>query len=232
MCGRFTLIAKQEVLEKRFHAEFEEPLIPRYNAAPGQNMPVILNTNPKVIRLLNWGIAPAWLAKFGGRKELINIRAETLKEKKTFAGDLAKRRCLVLADSFYEWKAVPGQKRKVPYRILMKNEKPFAFAGLWEEGKNELARFAIVTTAPNELVAKIHNRMPVILSPRDEQSWLDTSRPVGAALQALRSFPAKEMTAYRISTVVNRATVDSPSVIAPSGNAEAKRKDRVGERAA
>jgi putative SOS response-associated peptidase YedK len=214
MCGRFTIIAEQEALERRFKANFEVPLIPRYNAAPDQVLPVIRNTRPETIELFRWGIQPVWLAKLGGRKELINVKAETLKEKKTFSGDLAHRRCLILADSFYEWKTIPGAKRKVPYRILLKSEEPFAFAGIWEEAKEgEQARFAIITTTPNEVVKEIHSRMPVILTPDTEKVWLDSTTPSQDAVQALLPFDARKMKAYPISTLVNRTTVDSPAVI-------------------
>jgi putative SOS response-associated peptidase YedK len=222
MCGRFTLIAKQEVLEHRFHATFDEPIVPRYNAAPDQRLPVVLNTDPKAIKLLQWGIQPVWLAKLGGRKELINVKAETLKEKKTFSGDLKNRRCLVLADSFYEWQVVSGAKRKTPYRILLKSGEPFSFAGIWEEAKEgEQPRFAIITTTPNDVVKEIHHRMPVILTRQTEKVWLDADSPVELAVDALQQYPARDMRSYAISTLVNRATVDVPAIIMPVESSKA-----------
>ena len=217
MCGRFTLIAKQEVLEKRFHAKFDEPIVPRYNAAPDQNLPVVLNIDPEKIKLLTWGIKPVWLKHLSGRRELINVKAETLKEKKTFASDLENRRCIILADSFYEWKTVEGQKRKTPYRILLKNEEPFAFAGIWEESKEDgRPRFAIITTTPNEVVEQIHHRMPVILSKKDESDWLDKNVEGKEAIELLKSYPASQMKSYAVSTMVNKATIDTPAVIMPN----------------
>src|SRR3989344_9701389 len=143
MCGRFSVTVSGDMLEKRFNAKLEEPISPNYNAAPSQKMPVILNTDPKHIVLTKWGIKPVWFKSVSGKSDgLINIRAETLKEKHTFKKDLEERSCLILADGFYEWKKI-GSK-KIPYRFVLKNRKPFAFAGLWEENEGE-KRFAIIT---------------------------------------------------------------------------------------
>jgi putative SOS response-associated peptidase YedK len=193
MCGRFTIISQEEVLEKRFHARFAENFRPRYNAAPSQRLPVILNSAPHQIRLLKWGLNPPCLREFAKKDGLINVKAETLKEKTTFKADLEKRRCLVLADSFYEWKRTAGGK-KAPFRLLLKNRQPFAFAGIWEldkdrEGK-EVETFAIITTRPNQQAAEIHNRMPVILSERGEKLWVNPEVPAATALQELKPYPA------------------------------------------
>src|SRR5262245_61720137 len=131
MCGRFSVTYDRERLEARFQAKFDESLFqPRYNAAPAQTLPVILNKEPQTIQRLAWGLRPAWARSMGKKDGIINVRAETLRERQTFKKDLAERRCLVLADSFYEWRKEAG-KRKTPFRILLKTHKPFAFAGIW-----------------------------------------------------------------------------------------------------
>jgi putative SOS response-associated peptidase YedK len=219
MCGRFTIISEREVIEKRFHARFadKDAYKPRYNAAPAQNLPVILNTHPKEIRMVKWGLNPPWLKKFTGKDGLINVRAETLKEKKTFSADLEKRRCLILADSFYEWKKTGG--KKIPYRILLKNNKLFAFAGIWESDEGATGKkidtFAIITTTPNELVGKVHNRMPVILSEDGDKYWLDSNTNAARALKVLSAYPSSKMQDYVVSTAVNRVSLDLPKLILP-----------------
>jgi putative SOS response-associated peptidase YedK len=129
MCWRHTITKEPEVIEKRFGASFSAGAFsPRYNAAPSQTLPVILNSAPKAITLLPWGLKPPWIAKIGRPDELINVRAETLREKATFRRDLAERLCLVLADWFYEWQKTAGG-RKAPFRFLMRDGAAFAFAG-------------------------------------------------------------------------------------------------------
>jgi putative SOS response-associated peptidase YedK len=158
MCGRFSVTFDQKLLEARFQATFAESLFqPRYNAAPSQALPVILNTEPQTIQRLAWGLRPAWARTIGKKDGIINVRAETLRERQTFKKDLAERRCLVLADSFYEWRKEAG-KRKTPFRILLKMKEPFAFAGIWEENEGRdgesIQTFAIITTESNSLVAE------------------------------------------------------------------------------
>ena len=213
MCGRFSLALESAKIEQRFHATFTEPFKPRYNAAPSQRLPVILNADPKSIVLSPWGIKPPWLVKRDG---LINVRAETLREKRTFQKDLADRRCLVPADGFYEWKVAPGGK-KVPIRIVRRDGGLFAFAGIWEVEKDGAAepRFAIITTRANDLMRPIHLRMPVILTPDQERLWLSGNTPVSELLELLEPAPSEDLRAYEISPMVNRATTDTPAVMEP-----------------
>jgi putative SOS response-associated peptidase YedK len=178
MCGRFTITNEREAIEQHFGARFATALFtPRYNAAPSQSQAVILNTEPEVIQLLVWGLRPKWLPHVTKREGLINVRDDTLRDKKTFQRDLAERRCLVLADGFYEWKKTE-RRQKTPYRFQLQTGEPFAFAGLWEENEDEdgqtLRTFAIITTASNALVEQVHNRMPVILAQETEKAWLNT----------------------------------------------------------
>lgn len=218
MCGRFSIFADPERLAERFAASLPpEGLVPRYNAAPTQNLPVILNEEAGAIQLLRWGLVPFWAKDPSIGNRMINARAETLAEKPSFRNALHKRRCLVLADGFYEWQQTTHGK--VPMRITLESGAPFAFAGLWEtwrspEGET-LRTFTIITTEPNALLAPIHNRMPALLLPEHEQLWLDDRAHQEAWLDALRPYPADRMAAYPVSTRINSPANDDPAVVAP-----------------
>lgn len=215
MCGRFSIFADPGRLAERFQVDLPpETMRPRYNAAPTQVLPVILNEGDRVIRLLRWGLIPFWAKDPSIGSQMINARAETLAEKPAFRNALKKRRCLVLADGFYEWqKTATG---KAPMRIALASNEPFAFAGLWENWDTPdggvLRTFTIVTTTPNELIEPIHNRMPVILRPEHESLWLDNYADQGAWLDVLRPYPADLMIAYPVSKRVNAVGNDDPGV--------------------
>ena len=216
MCGRFSLTSPWELLKERFAVEIPvNDYRLRYNAAPGQNLWVIPEETPYDAQLFKWGLVPFWAKdpKIGNR--LINARAETIAEKPAFRTPFKKHRCLVLADGFYEWDK-KGAKR-VPYRVVIKDEHPFALAGIcdyWKDNKgNELKSFSIITTDANQLISKIHDRMPVILSRKDETAWLDPDLGIIQALKMLRPYPAKEMKMYPVSTLVNNPKNDLPQVI-------------------
>src|SRR5215813_3449599 len=218
MCGRFGISFNREQIEERFGAKFEADLFkPRYNAAPSQSLPVILNKEPTTIQFVAWGLRPAWLTKVSKKEGIINVRAQTLRERATFRRDFAERRCLVLADSFYEWKK--AGKQKIPYRIALKSGEPFAFAGIWEENAGAdgqpLKTFAIITTGANPLVGLVHDRMPVILRKETERQWINSDIPEDKLLQLLNAYPANLMQMYEISPQVNRTTEDSPELIKP-----------------
>ena len=164
MCGRYTIFTDAAALEARFHAYVPPSLLaPSYNAAPSQGLPTILSANPYVITVSVWGFRPEW-ADWRDVTPIINARAETVATKPFFRQAFRTKRCLVLADGFYEWKRTG--KGKVPYRIALKTGEPFAFAGIWSLGQDAQRRpwstFAILTTEANRLVAQLHNRMPVI----------------------------------------------------------------------
>lgn len=217
MCGRYTTISPKPVLEKRFDASFVAPAAPNYNAAPSQKLPVILNTEPGQIQLLQWGLIPGWVKDLKAAPKPINARAETLPEKPSFRQLLQRRRCLVPADSFYEWQAT--QRGKIPHRILLQNEEPFAFAGLWDSWVDRSTgevqpTFTIVTTEPNALMANLHNRMPVILQGRDaELAWLDDNLGLEAHQQLLRPYPAELMREYAVTTRVNSPANNDAEVL-------------------
>ena len=221
MCGRYTQTAKFDDLMDRFG--FEEPdfeLAPRYNLAPSQDAPVV-GVNPKTpdirsLRLMRWGLVP-YHAK-DAAKPIINARAETLAQRPAFRGLLPRRRCLVPADGFYEWRR-EGRFR-IPMRFTLKSGQPFAFAGLWDRwlqpDSTPLYSFTIVTTSPNSVLEPVHNRMPVILLPEDEAGWLDPATTDPAALSPLLNpYPAELMEGYCVSLAVNSPVNDSPECIAP-----------------
>ena len=218
MCGRFSIFTQIQELKQRFDADLpDEPVFPRYNAAPGQKMIVIPMDDPHKMHFYQWGLIPHWArdAKIG--YNLINARAESLQEKPAFRGSLHKGRCLVLADGFYEWSAATG--KKIPYRIELKDRKPFAMAGLssrWkdEQGK-EIDTFTIVTTAANEMVGAIHDRMPVILNQDWERSWLDPLLDPKETNQYLLPYAGSDMEMYPISTLVNSPKNDMAEIVRP-----------------
>jgi len=223
MCGRFTLALSAGQLELAFPwLSVPQDLKPRYNVAPSQPVAVVSNNNPTQLYFFQWGLVPSWAkdVKIGYR--MINARSETLAEKPSFRAAYRRRRCLVLANGFYEWKKEPGRKAKTPYFIALDSREPFAFAGLWEVWHSAdgsvLPTCAIITTTPNELLAPIHNRMPVILPPESYEQWLDPAEQPPDRLQALlRSYPAEQMTAYPVSTLVNKPQNDRPECILPVG---------------
>ena len=208
MCWRTSLFAPPEVVRERFDADPVRPLEPRYNVSPGQDHPVIRNDATDEIRFPTWGLVPEWDATGGSGH--VNARAETLAEKPSFREAFAERRCLVLADGFYEWAETPTGRQ--PYRIERADREPFAFAGLWEpaaDGESEGgATFTIVTTEPNSVVEPIHRRMPAMLTPGEESRWLrDGGR------DPLDPYPADELRAYPVSSAVNDPANDSPGVV-------------------
>ena len=219
MCGRFSIFADPERLVERFDASLpEQGLQPRYNAAPTQDLPVILNEDERHIQLLRWGLVPFWAEDPAIGSRMINARSETLAEKPSFRTALKKRRCLVLADGFYEWqKTADG---KVPMRITLKTGEPFAMAGLWETWKEPtgdlLRTFTIITTSPNDLLEPIHNRMPVILPREHEAIWLDNAADQAIWLDMLRPFPADLLTAFHVSKRVNYVGNDDPEIVQPA----------------
>lgn len=217
MCGRYSIAVEQTEIEERFQAQLEEPMNPRYNAAPSQLLPIILNAEPAKIIFAQWGIMPEWATRLAKKGGLINVRFETLRDRKTFRADLKMRRCLVPSDGFYEWKTVAGGK-KLPFRITRKDGKLFAFAGLWEEEPKlgeQTRRFAIITTAAIELMQTIHERMPVILTDEDERKWLEgDSADLQGLLKVLeKPIPSDPLEAFPVSSKVNAPKNDFPELI-------------------
>ena len=222
MCGRFTLTVNPDELKDTFSDyTFPAMFAPRFNIAPSQPVLAIPNDDKFTADFFIWGLIPMWAkdAEIGNR--LINARGETLAEKPSFRGSYRHKRCLILADGFYEWKTFGGRKTKTPYYIHMQDRKPFAMAGLWDHWESpdgsSVKSCTIITTTPNELTGAIHDRMPVILHPRDYRKWLDPAPQTPENLQPLiKPFPTEAMTAYPVSTLVNKATNDVPEMVVPT----------------
>ena len=223
MCGRFTRGDDKETLITRFGLKLGGPeLLPRYNIAPGQDAAVILQEDDgRVLKLMHWGLVPHWAqdAKIGFR--MINARAESLDRKPAYKSAFKRRRCLIPADGFYEWiKPAAKGRPKQPLRFTLRDGAVFSFAGIWESWTKpdgaKLESFSIITTTANELVAKIHERMPVILPPRAEAAWLETGPEESAGLlELLAPYPAQKMRSYPVSSRVNSVRNEGPDLIEP-----------------
>lgn len=215
MCGRTSLFVPQSVLEERFNATAVQPITPRYNIPPGDDLASIANETPTEIHQRQWGLVPHWVDDPDDWPKPINARAESVSEKPAFRDAFTNRRCLVLADGFYEWGGERGHKQ--PFRVTRTDEEPFAMAGLWDVwGTNgeERETVTIITTDANETIAPIHDRMPVILEPGEETSWLEDT--ADEELQSLLDpFPADRTAAYPVSPAVNDPANDSPDIIEP-----------------
>jgi putative SOS response-associated peptidase YedK len=221
MCGRFTLTLDPAEVQQAFDLSTPPPteLAPRYNIAPSQAVAVIANGPSRKLEFFKWGLIPSWAKdpKIGNR--MINARAETLNEKPSFRTALKKRRCLILADGFYEWKK--EGKTKTPMYLQLKGGEPFAFAGLWETWKSPedevIKSCTIITTGPNALVKKIHDRMPVILPAKAYDLWLSPDElPAEKVLPLLKPFAASQMKAVSVSPLVNNPAFDSRECIIPA----------------
>ncbi len=225
MCGRYVLTTPGEVLAQIFEVpapseEIARALAPRYNIAPTQPVPVVRRSaaGPRELALVQWGLVPHWAKEPAIGGKMINARAETAAEKPAYRDAFKRRRCLIPADGFYEWKKLG--KGKEPWFLRMRDRRPFAFAGLWSswkrpEGGEPLESCAILTTAPNELVATLHDRMPVILSPAHQERWLDAAANVSTFTELFSPYPAEQMEAYPVSRGVNSPAHDAPDNLEP-----------------
>ena len=219
MCGRYTLKTPIEAVADQFQFEELAEAKPRYNIAPSQQVAcvrVLPGLTRRVGAMLRWGLIPSWAKEPAMEMKLINARAETVADKPAFRKPLRRRRCLVLADGFYEWRREGNAKQ--PFYIRMKDKRPFAFAGLWDrwvppEGQ-AMESCALLTTEPNELMATIHNRMPVILPPGAYDPWLDPDlHDVSVLTPFLHPYPAAEMEAFPVSRKVNNPKFDDPACL-------------------
>ena len=220
MCGRFNQTASGEEVAEAFGLDEAPELAPRYNIAPTQPVAVIgiqPKTGRRGLALLTWGLIPR--DALGKERGFINARSETAFEKPAFSEAFARRRCLIPATGFYEWQKLDARRRQ-PWLIRLAAPGPFAFAGLWEPAAavpGAKPTCTILTTEPNELARRVHDRMPVILDPADYTQWLDPAGVVAAEVRPLlRSFPAAAMTAYPVSTRVNNPAFDDPACLAPA----------------
>jgi putative SOS response-associated peptidase YedK len=224
MCGRFTLTVDPYHLQQAFPwAVIPNDFPPRYNIAPSQKVAVIPNTGDNVLSMYRWGLIPSWSKDPSIGDRMINARAESLAVKPSFRNAYRRRRCLILSDGFYEWKQVPDSKTKQPFYIRMKDGLAFAFAGLWEiwvsPDGSEIRSCTIITAQPNELVATIHNRMPVILAAEAYDLWLAPGdKPADQLEKFLVPYPENEMHAFPVSRMVNSPQADAPELIKPIQN--------------
>lgn len=224
MCGRFTLRTKLNILLQQFAAESQFDIVPRYNIAPTQDIPVIRQMEQgRQLDSLRWGLVPPWADSPGKGAPLINAQAETVATKPTFRSIIKNSRCLVPADGFFEWEKV-GTKRQ-PHYFGVKGFKPFAFAGLWQTWKKgdgePLESCVILTTRANDLLAKLHDRMPVILSPNDYEVWLDPDKQDPSELEYLyEPYPANDMESFLVDPKVNNARNEGEDLIRPLDRAK------------
>jgi putative SOS response-associated peptidase YedK len=223
MCGRFTLTTPAQTLAVQFDLAQVPALEPRYNIAPTQPVAAVRvgsESKERELVLMRWGLIPFWAkdSTIGGR--MINARSETVAEKPSFRTAFRRRRCLVLADGFYEWQKVDGAKQ--PIYVSLQDRGAFAFAGLWErwEGSENgvVESCTLLTCEPNELLRPVHNRMPVILNPKDYTLWLDREvQEAGSLKTLLGPYPPGRMQAYAVSRYVNSPRNEGPECIVRIG---------------
>lgn len=221
MCGRFTItVTLEELMLRYWIGDTTIPFhSPKYNVAPGQQVLAIVHDGQRNrLGELKWGLIPSWSndPKIGNK--MLNARSETVHEKPAFKQLISRKRCIVPADGFYEWQKTASGKQ--PMRIVLQDRKLFSMAGLYDiwvspDGAR-VSTCTILTTTPNELMAPIHDRMPVILKPEDEALWLDRKMQDAEQLRRLYvPYPADELEAYPVSTSVGSVKVDEPSCIEP-----------------
>jgi putative SOS response-associated peptidase YedK len=214
--SRYSLCAPADQLHDRFLVEVPPSYTPMYNAAPGQLLPVITNTGPRGISFFFWGLTPSWIKDKPISEKIIHIRAELIPDKTVYRKNLSQHRCLIPADGFYEWKKV-GKKTAIPYRYTLQSKELFSFAGLWEEYEDngeQFHTFRIITTPSDENFQLIDERMPVILNPEDEKTWLSNSCTEGEWLAVLRPFSSLKLEGYSISPRISSPAANDVGLIA------------------
>lgn len=216
MCGRYSLSKSKSELEERFQAEMLAEFKPRFNIAPTQLVPVITSDSPGGFSFFYWGVTPDFGQNRPVAQKLINAKSDSVHEKISTKGAFQRRRCLIPADGYFEWKKL-GKKTRIPYRFTLREEELFAFAGIWEEYETVSGEtqhtFMILTTDPNEVVTDVHDTMPVILNRSQEKKWLDRYTPESELLAMLDPYPEELMMSYSVSSMVNSVENDSPGII-------------------
>ena len=217
MCGRYRLTAKERYIREHFGLDEDPAWTPRWNIAPTQTVPVIRqdkNEPKRTSALLRWGLIPSWAKDARVGYKMINARAETVAETPAFRDPFRFRRCLILADGFYEW--TKQGKEKSPFCFSMADDSIFAFAGIWDRWRNPDKKWvetcSIITTSANALLSSIHDRMPVIVKPESYDLWLDPGlKKADDLLDLLKPFPAAAMRHHRVSSRVNSVKNDDPT---------------------
>lgn len=221
MCGRYSLTRRQQEISERFGLEqLLDEFKPRFNISPTQNVPVIVQEEEqKIITPYRWGLIPSWVKDLKTARQIINSRSETILEKPFFKRLVTKKRCLIPADGFYEWKKGANPKQKIPMWIHLVDKSLFAFAGIYDEWKSEEKNFrsySIITCAANDVVAPVHDRMPVILPRELEDKWLDPEfKDPDEIMKMLVPYPNELVTMYQVSSDVNSAKTDQPHMTDP-----------------
>lgn len=228
MCGRYTLTAPGDAIVEAFELDSVPEVSPRYNIAPTQEVAILRKdraSGRRQLEKVRWGLVPSWAQDPTIGNRMINARSETAAEKPAFRSAFKRQRCLVVADGFYEWRKNPDGSKQ-PFFIHLRDGRPFGIAGLWEhweKGAEPFDSCALLTTGPNELMATIHDRMPVILPPEKYDAWLDSGTSDRAELESmLTPFDAARMEAYPVSRYVNSPANDSPRCLEPVNPAEAE----------
>ena len=222
VCARTTLTLSAHLIARWLALQDVPEWEPRYNVCPTQDQMVVRarDGEPEAVKL-RWGLVPWWASDLSVGSRMINARAEGVDTKPAFRDAFRERRCLVLVDGFYEWQAIPGQKRRRPYAVRMPDNSPFVLAGLWESWRNRTTRevvqtCTVVTTTPNAFMARLHDRMPVILDPASYGAWLNPATPAADALSMLRPYDgAAALSAYPVSTYVNSPAHDDAKCLEP-----------------
>jgi putative SOS response-associated peptidase YedK len=221
MCGRYAVFAGKEKIQEAFGVTSDDSGLfePNFNATPGSLLPVVLLGKARVKRIgsLRWGLIPSWAEELSVGYSMINARSETLLEKPSFKKPFQRQRCIVPASGFYEWQTLG--KTKIPYYIRTLDQEVMGFAGLfdkWEKDGQTVFSFTIITTNANDLLAPLHERMPVILRKKEYDDWLDPLFDDLGMLQGmLRAYPTERMALYRVSEAVNSATNNGPELVRP-----------------
>lgn len=221
MCGRFSITLEPADFQEEFElGEFPVDFQPRYNVAPTQPVAAVRDADSRKVEWLKWGLIPSWAKEASIGARMINARSETLAEKPSFKQAFSRRRCLILADGFFEWHRSGDQTPSTPYYITLKEKKPFAFAGLWDRwqlpGADETLSCTIITCMPNELIAPLHDRMPVILDRETAWQWMSAA-PLDQLNGMLKPYSASKMALVEVGRLVNHPGVDTPEIIQPVG---------------
>ncbi len=232
MCGRFTLSSSAARIAEAFSVEAPVTFAPRFNIAPSQHVLAVREKHPtthhqhlRELVTLQWGFLPMWARDPASGMRMINARSETVATKPAFKASFRSHRCLIVADGFYEWQVDPDTGKKQPWYVRLRSGLPFGIAGLmshWAKpGKPVIESCALLTCQPNELMAGIHDRMPVLIPPESYDAWLDGEKGAeGSISKLLRPFDAAQMLAYPVSTVVNSPRHDSEKCVEPVGERE------------
>jgi putative SOS response-associated peptidase YedK len=223
MIDRYSITASAEKMMDRFTVDIPDHHQPKYNAAPTQLLPIITSRSPQGVSTFYWGTSPEWSKNKQLTEKIVNVRVENIAEKVSIKKALMKSRCIVPADGFYAWKKT-GKKTMIPYRFVITDQDLFSFAGLWEEYEDtdgkEIHTFTIITTASNELVGSIYDRMPVILNKATEKIWLDPASTEEDLMGVLTAYPSGKVSLYSVSPRISDINADVPSLIIPAPPAD------------